>query len=96
LTAKQERFRKRPAVADLERAKVLVSVTLRHFRLRSDPETKVIEMGDTDGPVTHPAILAKVRVNVSAGILDCRRLDTFVGRALRVEEGYQKYDVSVS
>ena len=53
LPPKQKRFRKRPAAADLERSEVLIPIALWDFRFRCDPETKLIEVGDTDRPVVH-------------------------------------------
>jgi hypothetical protein len=39
--------------ADLERAEIFVPVSLRHFRLRFDPEAKLIEVRDANRAVAH-------------------------------------------
>ena len=54
LATKQERLWVRAVAADLEGTEVLKPVTLRHFRLRVNPEAELIEVGDADGAVAHP------------------------------------------
>jgi len=54
LPSDQERFGVGSAAADLERAEILVPVTVGHFRTRLDPEAKLIEIRDADRAITHP------------------------------------------
>src|ERR1017187_704052 len=54
LASPQKRLWSQPVAADLERTEVLVPIAFRHFRIRVNPDAKLIEVGDTDGPVAHP------------------------------------------
>src|ERR1035438_5828425 len=54
LASPQKRLWSRAVAADLERTEVLVPIAFRHFRIRVNPDAKLIDVGDTDGPVAHP------------------------------------------
>ena len=73
LTTKQKRFWQRSVAADLERAEVLVPIGLRYFRVRVNPEPKMMEVSDADRPVTHPVY----QVPADAGRQMAPRLDSW-------------------
>lgn len=54
LASEQERLRKRSATAKLERAEILVPITLMDLRLCLDPEAELVQIGDTNSPIMHP------------------------------------------
>ena len=54
MPSEQKRFGIGPAAADLERAEILVPVTVGHFRARLDPKAKLIKIRDADRAITHP------------------------------------------
>jgi hypothetical protein len=69
----QKRFRQRSVAADLERAEILVPIFFRHFRVRVNPEPKLIEVSDTDRPVAHPVY----QVLADAGRQIASRVDSW-------------------
>lgn len=54
LPSDQERFGVGSAAADLERAEILVPVTVGHFRARFYPQAELIEIRDADRAIAHP------------------------------------------
>ncbi len=54
LPSDQERFGVGSAAADLERAEILVPVTVGHFRARFYPVAELIEIRDADRAIAHP------------------------------------------
>src|ERR1017187_890310 len=73
LAAHRECLRKLPVAADLERAKVLVPVSLWDLGPRFNPQSKAIQIGDADRPVPQAVdqVLTDARRQI-APIVDLR------------------------
>src|SRR5213592_3295774 len=53
LSLQEKRFGKPAFAADLEGTEILVPIAFGHFGLRLNPKAKLIEVGESDGPVAH-------------------------------------------